>query len=87
VRSTALAGLAVAAVVPYERERDHPRAGRHVYYLAAAPTHSTDVFVGDFDELADVRWVSLAEADELMKDYGGMFEPVHKYLAREFGKA
>ena len=35
-------------------------------YIAAAPTHGTEVFVGDEDELAEVRWVSLAEADELM---------------------
>ena len=34
--------------------------------MAAAPTHGTDVIVGDEEELAEVRWVSLAEADELM---------------------
>ena len=62
-------------------ERVHPKSGRHMIYMAAAPTHGTDVFVGDEEELAEVRWVSLAEADQLM---GGMiFEPVHEYLARE----
>lgn len=62
-------------------ERVHPKSGRHMVYIAAAPTHGTDVFVGDEEELAEVRWVSLAKADQLM---GGMiFEPVHEYLARE----
>ena len=32
------------------------------------------------DELAEVRWVSLAEADELLP---GMYEPVREHLARE----
>ena len=36
--------------------------------------------------LAEVRWVSLAEADELMKTYG-MFDAVHEYLQREKGGA
>ena len=53
-------------------------------YMAATPTHGTDVFVGDEDELAEVRWLSLAEADELLP---GMFEPVREHLARELGGA
>jgi len=65
--------------------RVHPKTGRTMIYMAASPTHGTDVFVGDEEELAEVRWVSLAEADELMKAYG-MFEPVHDYLARELGE-
>jgi 8-oxo-dGTP pyrophosphatase MutT (NUDIX family) len=61
-------------------QRVHPKTGRTMIYIAATPTHGTNVFVGDEDELAEVRWVSLAEADELM---GGMiFEPVHEHLAR-----
>jgi hypothetical protein len=37
------------------------------------------VFVADEQELAEVRWVSQVEADELM---GGLiYEPVHDYLA------
>jgi NADH pyrophosphatase NudC (nudix superfamily) len=52
-------------------------------YLAAEPVRGTDVFVGDEDELAEVRWVSLAEADELMS--GMIFEPVRDHLARELG--
>ena len=63
-------------------QRVHPKTGRTMIYMAAAPTHGTDVFVGDADELAEVRWVSLAEADELMQPYG-MFEPVRDYLAHE----
>jgi NADH pyrophosphatase NudC (nudix superfamily) len=51
-------------------------------YMAARPTHGTEIFVGDADELAEVRWVSLAEADELLS---GMFEPVREHLARELG--
>ena len=64
-------------------ERVHPKTGRTMIYMAAMPTHGTDVFVGDEEELAEVRWVSLAEADELM---GGMiFEPVRKHLERKLG--
>jgi 8-oxo-dGTP pyrophosphatase MutT (NUDIX family)/transcriptional regulator with XRE-family HTH domain len=61
-------------------ERDHPATGRHMIYMAAEPTRGTEVFVGDEAELAEVRWVSLAEADELMG--GQMFGPVREYLAR-----
>jgi 8-oxo-dGTP pyrophosphatase MutT (NUDIX family) len=61
-------------------ERVHPKTGRTMIYLAARPTHGTDVSVGDEAELAEVRWVSLAEADELLP---GMFEPVRAYLADE----
>ena len=63
-------------------ERVHPKTGRRMIYIAAAPTHGTDVFVGDEDELAEVRWVGLAEADELLP---GMFEPVREHLERELG--
>ena len=34
-------------------------------YMAARADARHEVFVGDEDELAEVRWVSLAEADEL----------------------
>ena len=64
-------------------ERDHPATGKHMIYMAATPTHGTDVFVGDEDELAEVRWVGLAEADELLP---GMFTPVREYLERELGE-
>jgi 8-oxo-dGTP pyrophosphatase MutT (NUDIX family) len=58
--------------------RVHPRTGRPMVYMAARPTHGTDVFVGDEEELAEVRWVSLAEAEELME--GMIFEPVRRHL-------
>jgi 8-oxo-dGTP diphosphatase len=60
--------------------RAHPHTGREMIYLAARPAHGTKVFVGDEDELAEVRWVDLAQADELMG--GAMFEPVHTYLEK-----
>jgi 8-oxo-dGTP diphosphatase len=63
-------------------ERVHPQTGRTMIYLAATPTHGTDVFVGDEAELAEVRWVSLAEANKLLP---GMYEPVREYLAATIG--
>jgi 8-oxo-dGTP pyrophosphatase MutT (NUDIX family)/transcriptional regulator with XRE-family HTH domain len=61
-------------------ERVHPKTGRHMVYVAARPARrSLKVIVGDTDELAEVRWVSLAEADELLP---GMFGPVRDYLER-----
>lgn len=63
-------------------ERDHPKTGVHMYYLAARPYHGTGVDNGDTDELAEVRWVSLAEAEELL---AGMFGPVHEHLKRTLG--
>jgi hypothetical protein len=49
-------------------------------YLAAHPTHGTEAFVGDEQELAEVRWVDLAQADELMG--GTIFELVRNYLEK-----
>lgn len=63
--------------------RVHPKTGRTMVYIAAQPTHGTDVFVGDEEELAEVRWVSLAEAEVLMN--GMIFEPVQKYLGQALG--
>jgi 8-oxo-dGTP diphosphatase len=63
-------------------ERVHPKSGRHMVYLAARPTHGTDAFVGDEEELAEVRWVSLAEADDLLP---GMFGLAREYLAATIG--
>jgi NADH pyrophosphatase NudC (nudix superfamily) len=59
--------------------RVHPATGRTMIYMAARPTHGTDIFVGDRDELAEVRWVTLAEADQLMQPHG-MFGPVREHL-------
>ena len=65
-------------------ERVHPKTGRTMIYVAAkpAPRAGTSVIVGDTDELAEVRWIGLAEADELLP---GMFEPVREHLEREIG--
>jgi 8-oxo-dGTP pyrophosphatase MutT (NUDIX family) len=58
--------------------RVHPHTRREMIYLAARPTHGTKALVGDEQELAEVRWVDLVQAEELMG--GAMFEPVHSYL-------
>lgn len=65
-------------------ERNHPKTGRHMIYLAARPYQGTAVSNGDEAELAEVRWVSLTELDELM-GAGNIFEPVHEHLARTIG--
>lgn len=73
-------GLLVAAG-PEIGRRVHPATGRTMIYMAAKPTRGTDVFVGDRNELAEVRWVTLAEAEQLMQPYG-MFGRVRDYLAK-----
>jgi 8-oxo-dGTP pyrophosphatase MutT (NUDIX family) len=73
------AGLRVTAGAELGR-RVHPKTHRTVIYVEGQPVGGTDVFVGDEDELAEVRWVSLAEADEAFQPFGGMFAPVHDYL-------
>ncbi len=60
--------------------RIHPQTGREMIYVAAWPVHGTDVFVGDEEDLAEVRWVSVAQADELMA--GTIFEPVRTHLEK-----
>lgn len=61
-------------------ERVHPKTGRLMVYVAAVPAgRSRRVFVGDPDELAEVRWLTLAEARELMP---GMYAPVEDHLRR-----
>jgi NADH pyrophosphatase NudC (nudix superfamily) len=48
--------------------------------VTATPAgRNRDVWVGDSDELAEVRWLTLAEADQLMPD---MFPPVRRHLDR-----
>lgn len=75
-------GLEVAAGRVIGR-RVHPDTGRTLIYMAARPTHGTEVFVGDERELTEVRWLSLAEADELLT---GMHAPVRAYLSRTIGR-
>ena len=73
------AGLLVAA----DREvfrRVHPRTGRTMIYVAGHPTGDGDVSVTDEYELAAVKWVDLATADESFAVFGGMAQEVHDYL-------
>jgi hypothetical protein len=44
-------------------------------------SHGTNIFVGDRDELAEVRLVSLAEAEQLMRPCS-MFGPVREYFSK-----
>ena len=60
-------------------ERDHPATGRHMIYLAARSYHGTDVHNSDEAELAEVRWATLDELDDLMPE---MFTPVRAHLER-----
>lgn len=60
--------------------RIHPKTGRVLIYLDAA-VEGTDAHVGDAD-LAEVRWIDLAEADQLMPD---MFPAVRQHLGRVLG--
>lgn len=73
-------------VMASEREigrRVHPKTGRLMIYLACSPPGKTDIFVGDEDELLQVRWASLAEVEELLP---GLYGQVHDYLReQEFG--
>ena len=65
-------------------EREHPATRRQMIYMSGRPTRGLEVFVGDRAELAEVRWVSLDEAGQLLP---GMYEPVREHLAREIGEA
>ena len=60
-------------------ERVHPKTDRHMVYVAAQPTGKLDAVVGDPDELSEVKWATLAEADELLP---GMFPVVREHLER-----
>jgi 8-oxo-dGTP pyrophosphatase MutT (NUDIX family) len=77
------AGLEIEAG-PVIGERVHPVTGRRMVYLAGRPVRGLVAAVGDEAELAEVRWLTLAEADALMPD---MHAPVRAYLARVLGGA
>jgi 8-oxo-dGTP pyrophosphatase MutT (NUDIX family) len=72
-------GLLVRAAYHEIGRRVHPKTGRTMIYLACHPTEGTDVHVGDAEELAEVRWIGLAELDSLLP---GMYDPVRAYLGR-----
>jgi len=76
------AGLVVRAAAAEIGRRVHPKTKRTMIYLACQPTEGTGIYVGDPDELAEVRWISLSEADELLP---GMFEPVRAHLVATIG--
>lgn len=57
-------------------ERIHPATGRRIAYVACEPTGGTARAAAEL-EVAEVRWCTLAEADELAP---GMFPPVREYL-------
>jgi 8-oxo-dGTP pyrophosphatase MutT (NUDIX family) len=61
--------------------RVHPATSRTMIYLAARPVdqQQPDVYVADEADLAEVRWLSLDEADKLLT---GMYPPVRAYLSR-----
>jgi 8-oxo-dGTP diphosphatase len=62
--------------------RVHPGTRRMLVYVAAEPTDGTSVGAGGRPGLDEVRWVSLAEAEEMLP---GMHEPVRDYLAKQLG--
>jgi 8-oxo-dGTP pyrophosphatase MutT (NUDIX family) len=70
-------GLAVHAI-GIIGSRIHPRTGVRIVYVAAVPVSESDAMVSESSELTEVRWVSLAEADELMG--GAIYEPVRQHL-------
>jgi 8-oxo-dGTP pyrophosphatase MutT (NUDIX family) len=56
--------------------RIHPKTGRVMIYVLAT-TAGTSITLGDPDDLAEVKWASIAETRHLMPD---MFPPVRAYL-------
>ena len=60
-------------------KRVHRKTGRHMVYVAARPAGKLEAVVGDPDELSEVKWASLPDAEKLLP---GMFEPVHEHLER-----
>jgi 8-oxo-dGTP diphosphatase len=62
--------------------RTHPQTGRQMIYVAARPARHADIHSLSIDDadLAEVRWFSRTEVDELMPDVN---EPVLAYLDRD----
>jgi 8-oxo-dGTP diphosphatase len=59
--------------------RVHPATGVLILYVAAVPADEADRVAAGDGEVAEVRWVSLAEAAGLMSDMAG---PVRRHLRR-----
>lgn len=75
-------GLLVEAGEREIGRRVHPKTGRTMIYLPCYPTSKLDVFVGDEDELAEVKWASLTEVDEAM-GFANIYEPVLNHLREQ----
>jgi 8-oxo-dGTP diphosphatase len=60
-------------------ERDHPKTGRHMIYLACRPYQGTEVHNGDEAELAEVAWVPY---DTALERLVGLYAPVREHLDR-----
>jgi 8-oxo-dGTP diphosphatase len=58
-------------------QRLHPKTGKWMIYCAARPYQGTKVTNNDRAELAEVKWVPLDEAEQLLV---GLFEPVAEHL-------
>jgi len=58
-------------------KRTHQLTGRAMVYVAAQPVSGADV--AEADELAEVRWFSMAGIDELRP---AIHEPAREYLRR-----
>ena len=72
-------GLVVTAARREIGRRRHPRTGRTIVYVACTPAGKLDAGVRDQDELSEVKWATLAEAEELLPD---MYEPVLDHIRR-----
>jgi 8-oxo-dGTP diphosphatase len=69
-------GLQVCAGSEIGR-RTHPATGRTIIYLACSPVGDTEPIVASSQEVAEVRWVSLDEIDQLMPD---LYRPAREHL-------
>ncbi len=75
-------GLIVTAGHMPIGERIHPRTGWLMKYMACTPSEGTDVFVGDEEELAEVRWVPSVDALAELMGRENIYPPVLEHLQR-----
>ncbi len=73
-------GLVVRAAAMEIGRRLHPKTQTWMIYISCRPTEGNDVFVGDEEELSEVRWVGLRQLAELMGQ-PNIFEPVWQHLS------
>ena len=64
-------------------ERVHPKTGRTMIYMAATPTHGTDIFV---ERRGRAGRGPVGRPGRGGRAAAGMFEPVRAHLARELGE-